>query len=426
MKFFLLRLTYRATSLLPVCLLATCLLNTRPSWTQTTGKAATPESSSEPSGFSIESEMLTYRALESNSEAIACDVAGYLQGTLPNFDKAGTGEACTFKPNTGFSSGVLVTTFDQSVFDNLRLWRVDMDTMAGLRARAVAMSCPAGSAVLATSARGSTPATSTALSFTPVGSALSLAQTTLALLSSEVTTSPVTGTIQDPAFQDAVARQLRGLNVAVLMPFTYAPFTISRRGASVSPFLSSLDALLNARTCLDTPAATPAAKTLLAEIDAFTAQLHAASAVAAKAVTSGTTLAVTAPAPAAVTQPHLLAALSADELAQKMGVDPITGLFPDNGPFQHVLLLRALESGGAVEKHTSVLGSRLRYSGGSVGTFALFSLAGDLECSGNVYDYGGSIAAKNFERDLRAYKPDPRHQYLFQRGSCRALPTDPR
>ncbi len=36
-------------------------------------------------GFSIESEMLTYRALETNSEAIACDVAAFINGTTANF-----------------------------------------------------------------------------------------------------------------------------------------------------------------------------------------------------------------------------------------------------------------------------------------------------------------------------------------------------
>ena len=47
-------------------------------------------------GFSIESEMLTYRALESNSEAIACDVAAFLYKTSANFSDTGLpkGPAC--------------------------------------------------------------------------------------------------------------------------------------------------------------------------------------------------------------------------------------------------------------------------------------------------------------------------------------------
>jgi hypothetical protein len=87
-----------------------------------------------------------------------------------------------------------------------------------------------------------------------------------------------------------------------------------------------------------------------------------------------------------------------------------------------VLLLKALESGGSVQRFTNVLGSRIRYSGGSVGTYALFSLDGALECSGNVYDYGGSFKSKDLQRRLHDYKEDPGQQVLFQRGSCRATP----
>lgn len=97
---------------------------------------------------------------------------------------------------------------------------------------------------------------------------------------------------------------------------------------------------------------------------------------------------------------HLPAVLFADGLAQALGVDPATGKIQENGVTQHILLLKALESGGSVSKYTNVLGTKVRFSGGFVGTYALFTTAGDLECSGNVYDFGGSIKAKNFQRDV--------------------------
>jgi hypothetical protein len=81
-------------------------------------------------------------------------------------------------------------------------------------------------------------------------------------------------------------------------------------------------------------------------------------------------------------------------------------------------LLKALESGGSVTRYSNVLGTKVRFSGGFVGTYALFTTAGDLECSGNVYDFGGSIKAKNFQRDADKFKPDPSKQMIFQRGSC--------
>jgi hypothetical protein len=53
-----------------------------------------------------------------------------------------------------------------------------------------------------------------------------------------------------------------------------------------------------------------------------------------------------------------------------------------------------------------------------VGTYALFSLEGDVECSGNVYEYGGSDGAKDFESALAGPVPDPTQQLTLLRGSC--------
>ena len=71
-------------------------------------------------------------------------------------------------------------------------------------------------------------------------------------------------------------------------------------------------------------------------------------------------------------------------------------------------MVKALESGGSVN-HSS-----------SVGTYALFGLNGELECSGNVYDYAGPIASADFQKHLQGYKPDPGAQVIFQRGACKA------
>jgi hypothetical protein len=207
-----------------------------------------------------------------------------------------------------------------------------------------------------------------------------------------------------------------------------------------SPFLSSLDNLLQARACIageEVKSGTAAADKagidhLIAEIDSYVAMLRGVAAVVPKAAGSpqpnqpksadGTASvpSASAPAPSASPTPSLLlaAVLSGDGLAQKLGVVPATGLLPDKGPWRHVLLLKALESGGTVEKTTNIFRSKIRYSGGSVDTYALFTLEGELECSGNVYDYGGSIPAKEFQTQLRDYNPEPAKQFIFQRGSC--------
>jgi hypothetical protein len=401
-------------------------------------------------GFSIESEMLTYRALESDSEAVACDIAAYLSGGTADFNKAPAGEICTVNAGTNSNASVIIVPFDRTAFDDFRLWRADMETMNELRKRA-ATYCPA-SPVGEVKQRGASPpsakhpvsAAGSALSLTPAGSALSLAQSALALMSSEASTSPVGGTIEDQAFMDGVARELRSLSVRVLMPTIYGPYSLTLTDESQSPFLSNLDKLFLARTCLeeqkDKPEETQTrsnAKTgidkLIADIDAYLATLGGRAPAAARTnapspsksgdgctgtqACGGTSTA----APPASSPSHLMALLSADGLAQKVGVDPATGLLPDNAAWQHILLLKALESGGAIQKKSSILATKIRYSGGSIGTYALFSMDGELECSGNVYDYGGSIPAEKFKEELRHYKPDPAAQFIFQRGGCRAL-----
>jgi hypothetical protein len=265
-----------------------------------------------------------------------------------------------------------------------------------------------------------------------VGSALSLVQTGLGLVSSETSNTAVGGTIQDQAFMDGVARELRVLSIPVLMPTTYIPNSLIPVDPARSPFLQSLDKLFVDRRCLLSKASQndPAIAQLVADIDSYLAAVTGNPATKSASSSGSSPAAAGAPKPSgadpgaqgsensAAPPSHLMSVLSADSLAQKLGVNPDTGLLPDNGSIQHILLLKALESGGAIERQSNILGTKIRYSGGSVGTYALFTMDGDLECSGNVYEYGGSLSAKDFQKGLRDYVPDPGEQFIFQRGSC--------
>jgi hypothetical protein len=375
-------------------------------------------------GFSIESEMLTYRALESNSEAIACDVTAFLNGTVPNFTDPPAGSVCEVKAGS-HNVGVVLLPFDKSTFADFQLWRADMATMDRLQRKAAAFDCPPGAqskgAVAASAA-------SSALNLTPAGPMLNAAQGVLGLLASEEATSPVTGTIQDQAFMNGVARQLRALKVPVIMPTGYSPYSLAPLDPTSSPFLAGLGRVLSAEACLTAAAAKNGSdnaglRETIAEIDKFRGTLDEAAATGAKAPaaadkTAGTPPATPSSVAAATSSSHLPAVLFADGLAQALGVDPATGKISENGVTQHILLLKALESGGSVSRYSNVLGTKVRYSGGFVGTYALFTTGGDLECSGNVYDFGGSIKAKNFQRDVGKFKPDPARQMIFQRGGC--------
>jgi hypothetical protein len=269
------------------------------------------------------------------------------------------------------------------------------------------------------------------------------------MLAKEESSTAVGGTIHDQAFMNGVGRELEELSVPVVMPSAYTPFSLTSLKESDSPFLSSLSRTLTARGCLAGLAAkekagnqtTDDAKAyiiqwLISDIDSFLGTLSENSAPAPKGgkapaakPVGGSTQAqnpndtqspeVTSVPPSSS---HLTAVLLADGLAAKLGVDPDTGtLTPEDEKSLHILLVSALESGGSVTKSSNVLGSKVTYSGGSVGTYALFSVDGDLECSGNVYEYGGSIEGKDFQEQLRGYVPDPATQMVFLRHSCRPL-----
>jgi hypothetical protein len=428
-----------------------------PGWAQSApAKSASAANSGSPDGgprlgFSIESEMLTYRALEANSEAVACDVAAFLNGTIADFSHPPTGAICDVG-GAASKSGVIIAPFDRTLFDAFQFWRAKMEVMRELQSRAIPYKCE--SAPLAIAGRGSSGgggksgggaaaagAVKSALDLTPIGAALQLSESVLGMFAQTPVNTAVAGTIEDQAFIDGVARELRSLNVPVLAPATYPPFGFSPVDVESSPFLVGINRLIGTRICLaDKEAAAelgPVDKALvrglLGDIAAYMAGFGGAlSSMSAdgsaaggpskttsdKSGGSGKPEAPTAVGMSAITP--LMTMLAGDDLARTLRVDPKTGQVPATTPWRHVLLLKALESGGTVESKSNIFGARVRYSGGSVGTYAMFSLDGRLECSGNVYEFGGSIPAESFQRDLRNYRPDPQSQFIFSRGGCHA------
>jgi len=400
------------------------------------------------SGFSIETEMFTYRALESNSEAIACDIAGYLNGAEDVFKSPPPGSICDVKPGKSRAT-VILLPFASSEFQDFQIWRADMATMARLNHKA-RVDCPSVSAAsnkggvnAATSKLAS--AVSDVVGASPAGPPLALAQSVLSLVASGVATSSVGGTIHDQAFMDGVGRELQELSVPVLMPTGYTPFSLVALDETGSPFLASLNKILIDRDeCLkdsashettshettkpkDTKptASNPQPNTpqsMILQIDAYLNTLTSDALLAPKDNGGAAPGKNPGGAPAAPSSSHLSAVLMADGLAAKLGVDPETGtLSPDDRASVHVLLIQALESGGSVTRLSNILGTKIRYSGGSVGTYALFTLDGDLECSGNVYEYGESPKSKDVLGALAAYRPDPAKQMIFLRHSCKRL-----
>ena len=63
-----------------------------------------------------------------------------------------------------------------------------------------------------------------------------------------------------------------------------------------------------------------------------------------------------------------------------------------------ILWLKSMESGGAIITKTSVFGSHPYFGGGAVSGYALFTLDGNLLCSGNTAAYGGYVKAADFPK----------------------------
>jgi len=400
--------------------------------------------SGEGPGFAIESEMLTYRAVETNSLAVACDLAAYLYNVQPAIEKKEAGSTCRVGPSARQESiGIVVLPFDQTVADAFQLWRADMVIMKKLIERS---STVCGQAV----GLGSGAATSiagAAAALTPAGSALSLAQGVVGAFAQQTEVTPVIGTVQDQAFMDATGRQLKVLGFSVLLPGSYRPATLSGIDDQKSPFLREFRNFMAQRDCIvEMEEKKPADKTappgLRNEMDTFYNALIGAAAAAQKppasAVSSGSAgatpvapgssgsagttgggsvaTAVGGQAPAKAM--GLTEILSVDGLAGDLGLDEQGSQKPTQ--WKHLLLLKALESGGTITRTSNILGSRVRYNGGAVGTFALFSFDGRLECSGNVFDFGGSVPAKHMAHEMQRYTPDLSSQVIFQTGACPA------
>ena len=381
------------------------------------GAAQTPEGS-DGLGFSIESEMLTYTALQRDAEAVGCDVLRFLNRTPAPSPDAST-SLCGMLSGAEVTTGVVILTPNSKILPDFALWREDMAIMDLLLERAGDVGC-----------RGTSGGS--LLGSTLPGQGLSLATQGVSLVegifSANESTTAVRGTVETGAFKNAVARQLRSLGVPVLMPDTYMPFSLSSPDHLQYPFLVKIEKLEATRLCLLDKASGQGAASLLAgtvlrDSNAFlTSLLGWQTSVSPKPDQnkpskqgSGTE---TQRQPETMVNPsgsHLASLLSVDLMVKEFGI----GRSDRNrkGRWQHILWLQALESGGSVMKTGKFLGTKVRYGGGAVGTYAMFNLQGELECSGNVFDYGGPVRAQEVGKKSRGSELDHSNMVMLV-GGC--------
>ena len=326
-------------------------------------------------GFSIETEMFTYSAMDAEGAAVACNIAQNL---------GAADQKCAAKGGMSNSPGVVIIGEGSSAMDEFQLWRGDIATMDILTMRADHY-CPEQSQ------RGLISSVEKMLGGSPEGEILGFAK---ALFTTTSKKTPVEGNILDQTMMNDIAGHLRALGVPVLIADTYDPHSLVTISVARSPFLSRFVAMMTARGCLDEKAAGAGAQPAT-ETDAEKAADHDKQAIATAidgfvdSLTKPEGSGPQGPQPGAPPEPgisHLNAVMQADGLAQELGFSPSNSSAGDNAPWD-VLWLKALESGGDVVASDNLIkGSKVTYTGGSVGTYALFHLNGELECSGLFFD----------------------------------------
>jgi hypothetical protein len=436
-------------------------------------------------GFSMESEMLTYAAMEHNSHAIACDVASYIykeeerngvqftpppsQPNPPTLTEINTleqlcayaqwyanskeqprssvPEADTKLPPTSVrEDGIVILQASSTIQTDLELWRTYMAEMESLYQaevkQAASTGCNAGTKAQAAGLRfgdsfadpllvrlafeeDPSPAAqqskSASSSPMPLGETQGVVNLAQQMVAANESSEAVRGTVESQTFVNTIAGWLRVLGIPVLIPETSMPHSLSMRRKY--RILEEADKLRELRPCLLGNGSSPSPSPLLLnDIDAFLASTFGWSAVADPANNGKPTM--------TFSPSNVVALLSADLLAQQLHIGPANSPDTANTPsptdqaasdetqWRHILWVRALESGGSVIKRERFWGSKIRYSGGSIVTYALATLDGPLECSGSFNDYGGPLAASDFYKKkdhltLEAGIP------LY--GGCRAL-----
>ena len=341
-------------------------------------------SAANPEGFAIESEMLTYTAMDSEATALSCGIG-------KNVGAADS--SCNAQAISGPPVGVVVVAGDSSALSEFQLWRTDISTMDMLTLRANHYCAPSASTRAATTLGG------TIMGMFPESQAAEFAAS---LLSATAETKPLEGNILDQTLVDDVAGHLRSLGIDVVIPDNYMPYSLAAIDANHSPFLTKYVALIKARDCVapkgnaDASQAEPAASgpgvadshdeadkhAITDAIDSFSKSLTEPDVFDVPKPPAGVQ-----PAPQAPVISHLNAVLRADGLAQELDAASPDARSGANGVW-YVLSLKALESGGTLMKSgNGITGTKTSYSGGAVGTYALFHLNGNIACSGVFFNY---------------------------------------
>lgn len=401
------------------------------------GRGAAPPAAAPASGngFAIESEILTYAALDNNSAVLACNVASLVYGAAPG--PASGGSNCSFARRGDPVAPVVLVDQGSTVVADFQGWRSDMATMEQMHQNATKFCSLGGKG--GSAGQNAAAIAGHTLDFTAEGQLVGLAQTALGMFGANRTRTGLAGTVEDDAVMNAVARQLRALRIPVIAPDLYypnsltaLPYSFGENGVPDSPYFAELSQISADRDAC-TKVKNDEAPQISGQIENFVESLGLGGTTSSSAVApaAGVHLEAaggrggtgeTEPAaqgqqgqpgqpaqqgqqgqPATGGRPDSAAAsrlssiFIADGMARALGLRSAPDAqhpIPSNW---RILWVKAVESGGSEWRESNVFGSDVELSGGAVVSWALFTPEGELSCSGNVYSIGGEMKLRDFK-----------------------------
>jgi hypothetical protein len=404
--------------------------------------SASPAPSDRP--FSIETEMFTYKAVEHNSAVIACDTAQYLFNGQVSDAPTGSHAPCLI---AGASSrpGIVLISSGSTLLSDFQNWRADMSSMQGLVAHAnqTCVASPEKAAEQGQQTTQQPPQQHHMRSRGLLGSALgsladpteaaSIAGQVMGMFSSNQSVTSVAGTVQDPALMNEIARQLRALNIQVLIPELYNPYSLGAIDSAHSPYMQNLQSVFDAYDkCSEAKSGYPSTSAQATDIDAVLTSIQSflkeAFASAPRSSAAATPAAPVDPGAQTEGTPssppsHFASVIAADALARKIGFSA-SGAPDPNSPWHDLLWVKALESGGSVTKQSNLFGTKVLFGGGAVDTYSVFNLEGDVVCGGNVYSFQQPVNVKDVQKAVNLPSPNPPAKWMSEHSTCAPLPPN--
>jgi hypothetical protein len=185
--------------------------------------------------YSVEGDLLSDEANQSNADAIVCDIS---PGVFSN-GNGNTPPKCDFKSKDLSKASVMLLSSTDPTLTYFQLWRSAMFTTDTLQQQATAAEAQA-EIVVPPGCGGCKSLTGVE---TAISSTLTILQTIAGFFATNQSITGIQGTPQDQPLVAAVGRRLLSMKANVYTPSIYSPYSLTGLDYTQSPFLANLAAL---------------------------------------------------------------------------------------------------------------------------------------------------------------------------------------